>query len=133
MIQRIQTIWLLIIVVLAIIGTVFPLTGFAVGVKGDIHNPYALPLKVAISCIAVIAMIAVFLYKNRKLQIVWCYVGSVISILVTSFVLFVSYFSPDFRPTFCAMLIIPCFALFFSAIHHIKKDEKLVRSADRLR
>ena len=117
MIQRIQTVWLLL---LAIISAIWAFYYTA----DDGISTFVLKAGSGIAGIA--ALIAIFLYKKRKTQLKVCY-----SILVVWIAVSV---------TLCIRGLIPSGLLYFSclltavlAIYNIHKDEKLVRSLDRLR
>jgi glucose-6-phosphate-specific signal transduction histidine kinase len=87
---------------------------------------------------ALLALFNIFLYKKRKLQIRLCY-----ALLLLPVLLYVIYFIFDrqflplsefFQQT-PLTFVFPFIAviLIYLAIRGIKKDEKLVRSLDRLR
>ena len=135
MIQRIQSIYL---------GMVCIMTG------GFLNLPYyqidgklVFPLQnIVLACVvglvAVVAVITIFLYKNRKLQMKMAILGIVFSILTLG----ISYldfwnFDPQtmYGKSFTYGIIFPfaMILLFFLAWRGINKDEKLVKSMDRLR
>lgn len=89
---------------------------------------------------ALLSLISIFLYKNRKRQLNACYITvlSIILYYVTSMVYLNSYVSKipaEFTFSIQVGIILPVVALIFVlvAILRIKKDEKLVRSLDRIR
>src|SRR3954471_1287255 len=82
MIQRVQTIWLLLAAIAGFLTTQVPLyAGMLVGevVKKFYATENLLLFAVAILA-ALLAFIAVFLFKNRKAQMSWVMLGTVISI-----------------------------------------------------
>jgi hypothetical protein len=106
------------------------------------------PLQIIISIlVAVFSLIALLSYKKRKIQLRWCYV--VIGLLVAFSLAIVidlksvcqvirerESFIPDTVGLPITLRIcLPVLAIFLDifAIVGIKKDEKLVRSLDRLR
>lgn len=149
MIQRIQTVFLLLIAGLMLAILFFPLgcivsphDPLMIDVRG-IHGPdgslvsewalYILPV-----CSALLSIVSIFLYKRRKLQINICYLT--IFSMVMFYVFFLMYtwtpgqsYAHDIR--FYVTILFPAIGIIleFFAIRGIKKDEKLIRSLDRLR
>jgi len=125
MIQRIQTVYLFFVFCLMVILVFFPFSS-------------SWTVLIVTGLIAALAMITVFLYKKRKLQLKISYL-----ILFLLILLYALYFIFDrqtlplselFRQvghTFVIPLV-SC-VLAYLAIRGIKKDEKLIRSLDRLR
>jgi len=141
MIQRMQTVYLTVAAAMMAIFLWRPL--FAI----NSTVPYlasACKMGFAFSLIfLVLALITVFLYTNRKLQM-WFAWGMVFANLLVIFFYSVHYYfllkgSPPahpgdyIEPRFGAVL--PVLTLIFTliAIANINKDEKLVRESDRLR
>ena len=130
MIQRIQTVYLFFVFCLTAILAVIPFSsldafsdGFFIGFS---------------SVIALMAIVTIFLYKNRKMQIRLCY-G-----MLVAFVLFYIFYFIFNRQSFPLTelfghlrytFVFPFISiiLVYLAIRGIRKDEKLVRSLDRLR
>lgn len=88
---------------------------------------------------AAVAMISIFQYKNRLRQI---QLGAVNSLLMGGNIGLIYYFStkgepiiPEHQGDFLNGFFIVAAALFFNALANrfIRNDEKLVRSADRIR
>ena len=139
MIQRIQTLWLTLAALAALLTLKF---SFYSGNKTDATavkkwieltattNFIILVLTVGV---AVTSIIVIFLYKQRKLQFRLTILSLVISIL--NLILYYNETKKftEGNPDITALisLIIPVF-LFFAA-RGIYKDEKLIKSADRLR
>lgn len=89
---------------------------------------------------ALVALICIFMFKNRKLQIRLGYLGMVISLAIpAAAILIASQGSAgvfeDHEMSFEAGFFMPVLALvlFGLANFYIGKDEKLVKSMDRLR
>lgn len=143
MIQRIQSFWLLVVVILAALSLKF---GFYVGtwisdgiqhpqIVLNAHNPSILVLAGTI-VIMVLTVVAIFMYKNRKQQMM-----TVIIDLLLSLGLFYLYYREidmNFLPgsgtlalTSIFVFLIPVFMIL--AIRGISRDIKLLKSADRLR
>jgi len=133
MIQRIQTIYLLLIACLMSVVVFVPVAE----TLSEIGEWCLLGVS---TIVAVLSCVTVFLYKNRKKQIRFCRLITGLLFLFylilflsnLSFPLNLSFLQDyGFRYTVCFPLIALLFG--FLAIKGIKKDEKLVRSADRLR
>ena len=78
-----------------------------------------------------LALFAIFQFKNRIRQLMIVYLSRLcIAISFLIFILFKEDENQLYYGSF--LLILPYIILFFSA-YFIKKDEKLVRSADRIR
>ena len=134
MLQRIQTLYLLIVSVLTALLFFFP-SAFGRGVDNfsvDVYFSFpliALSLLLSVSCI--------FLYKNRSLQIKLNYMNIVVFIAMYAVACWQIFNLPHelnemgFNLTGAIPLI--NIILILQAIFRIKKDEKLVRSLDRLR
>ena len=89
--------------------------------------------------ISLFSVISIFLYKNRKYQVT---IGNINYILLVLQILLMYYYgiskryvdySPDFNPVIS--LIFPFISAWanFKALKGIKKDENLVKSYDRIR
>lgn len=88
----------------------------------------------ALALAGILALVSVFLYKNRPLQAKLTAFSVVCTLLGAAFaawLFFQSGASAGVQPG--AFLVLPVAVFAWLAIRHIKKDEKLVRSADRLR
>ena len=122
MIQRKQTLFLLAAIVMTVICLCMQIGSFK-----------AAGLEVA-------ATYTIFLYRNRKLQALFCLFNA---LLVVGW--YVCYFvvshtvgdktwgTVDFRPTWPAVFPAIAFIFYLMARRAINADEKLVRSMDRIR
>jgi len=136
MIQRIQSIYLLLVAVIAGLGLYSPLwtNNKNIEVKG-FDNVYILALFVFV---IVLSVVSLFLFKNRKLQFVLGRINILINILLLSVF---GYYALNFSGEIVVVsekeigLIIPFVSIvfLFMANKAIKKDEDLVKSVDRLR
>ncbi len=145
MIQRIQTVFLLIAAVAFFLLFQFPFAvsdianpGFLVDKDFDIYDNIVLIILTVIG--GLIALIAIFMYKNRPLQIRLSYLIIIIGIILVlvAAVLFYNEAANIMEKvgvTDGIGLFMPVLAFIsgFLAARYIRKDEKLVRSADRLR
>jgi len=138
MIQRIQTLWLLLAAVFDAVTFRFP---FYNGdwLKDSIPTPIDLDADTT-ALIAIITVLtgalafaAIFLFGNRKLQLKLCIVGLLFSIgLVVSYFLEMQNFSSGAIALSCVFHFAIA-ALYIMAIRGIRDDEKLIKSLDRLR
>lgn len=139
MIQRIQSVWLFLAVLFAALTYKFPFyTGNIIG-KDNIQR--YLELTAASNFILLIltaGFIAgttaiIFLYKNRRQQLWLTVVAACLSIinLVIYFYEVKKFLSGNMSLTAILAFALPI--LLILAINGIRKDEKLIRSLDRLR
>ncbi|MGJ0491958.1 DUF4293 domain-containing protein [Methylobacter sp.] len=145
MIQRIQTIFLFLSALC--FGTLLKLP-FAISDKPsaqflsdkiyDITDHVALLIVAGLG--ATLSLISIFLFKNRKLQLKFGYLIIILAILlpIVAFLLFTNE-SKNIDPTVQVHdqlgIFVPVVAILFSALanYYIRKDDKLVKSMDRLR
>jgi hypothetical protein len=139
MLQRMQTLWLLFAAICAFLSIRLSFYGGNVEVPGQpasyqylnaAFNIWILIITVGLICVSVVD---IFLYKKRKLQ-------SRIAILALLFALLNIYLyykqtlkftSGNYSLTSILSFLIPVFL--FLAIRGISRDEKLVKSLNRLR
>jgi hypothetical protein len=153
MIQRIQTIYLLVVVVLAALGCAMPLVDFDNGLQQLTLSAWqmssAMPGALTQSAhfwglfamslvIPVLAFVTIFLYRKRMLQIRLCIFNILLmvgyyAVLGVCVWQTVSKFNADFRPQLAALFPLIEIILTWLAIRGIGKDEAKVRAADRLR
>ncbi|MFN8290794.1 MAG: DUF4293 family protein [Chitinophagaceae bacterium] len=138
MIQRRQTLWLLLATVAALLSFMFPFVtgkGIVKGVEGDkiLKGDSSFLLLIATGASLILSAAIIFLYKDRKLQMRLCLAGLLLSILII--VLYISEMNKMTKSTLALFCILP-FAIaagYFLAWRDIRKDEKLVKSLDKLR
>lgn len=152
MIQRIQSVYLLLVTILLLVsawmpvGTFISEEGWAAGVfrswgvlvaGGDVLPTWGLFGILLLSALA--ALCTIFLFRNRPLQIRLAIFGSLLLIgyyivfLVFLFVLKSRLDDLDFRMGWALCLPLVCLVLDYLAIRAIYRDEALVKAADRLR
>lgn len=138
MIQRIQSIWLLLTAAFSAITFRFP---FYNGdwLKDTIPNPIDLNARTTIwlTIITVLTgalgFVTIFLFDNRKLQLKLAYLGIFLSVvLLVVYFMEMGNFSSGSIALWCLFhfAILGCYIL---AARGIWKDEKLIKSMDRLR
>lgn len=139
MIQRQQTLWLLLAGIAGILTFQYPFyTGTRIennsSVKADLEGGSNLFILLITGIVIVIALIAIFLFKDRKTQLKTSIAGLLLSIILLAlYFTEVGKFEPGghFTLTCIFALLIP--ASFFMACRGIYKDQKLIKSLDKLR
>ncbi|MFN5642138.1 MAG: DUF4293 domain-containing protein [Sphingobacteriales bacterium] len=141
MIQRIQSLWFLLASVAGFLTYQLPLWEGRLmenGVKkfNATDNLLFFALTIAIS---ILALATIFLFKNRQLQKKLSVIGILVSL---GLIALEFYFVNDFKTTLNlsestwkpgALMPILIAIFFFLALQGIRKDEKLIKSLDRLR
>ncbi len=136
MIQRIQSIYLLLVVLLSAVGVfLLPLW-----YKEDGSAVLALDQLTTLAFFgvsAVLALITIFLFKNRKLQFVLGRLNIILNFILLGFFVYWSQALPgemQISEKGIGMLT-PVLSIVFLVLANkaVKKDEALVKSADRLR
>lgn len=140
MIQRQQTLWLLLATAAAIFTFMFP---FATGEKliektamqqssEIIAGGNFFTLILSIASIGISA-VTIFMFKDRKLQMKLCILGLLISVLIL--VLYFMEMNKLLKSTPALWAVLPVVVVisYFMAFRNIRKDEKLVKSLDKLR
>lgn len=143
MIQRIQTVYLSLVVLLTAVLFLVPVYGIAAGdtANATYHTLAHFPkLMLAMAPVVVIAIAGIFSFKNRKRQLRLCRIGIVFSALIVSNnLLFAKWYaayllgSNELVFGYGTWLLPLNIIFFFLAARGVRKDEELVRSADRLR
>jgi peptidoglycan/LPS O-acetylase OafA/YrhL len=147
MLQRIQSLYLLFVLALSV--SLLFLPAYQYGISSgtdpeslDTMKAYLVTDNVLLSllngAVALLALVAIFLFKNRRLQIRL----TGLSMLLVSILVGLLFFLADNLGTtfeqrvnyrYGAYLPIIQLVFLFLAHRNIRKDEELVRSADRLR
>ena len=136
MIQRIQSVWLLIASVVTFLtlklsfysGTYLP-----DNLYHQLNGTQNLPLMIATIGLGVLTLITIFLYKNRPTQLWLC----IVAILLDVVLLFLyhretsSFTRGDYA--FTAVLHFIIITALLLAARGINKDEKLIKDSNRLR
>ena len=136
MIQRIQSIWLLLASVCAFAGYKF---SYYSGTKvndillQELNATSTLLLMITTIAVGVLALITVFLFKNRTLQLRLCVLGILLeAVLIFLYYREVKTFSQG-TYSLTAILHSVIVLAFFLAARAINKDEKMIKDSDRLR
>jgi drug/metabolite transporter (DMT)-like permease len=138
MIQRIQSLWLLLAAACAFAGFKF---SYYSGNKlndtllHELNATSTLLLMITTTTVGVLALVNIFLYKKRPLQLKLCVLG----ILLEAVLIFLYYretkaFVPE-QGTYSLTSILHSIIVlaFVLAARSINKDSKLVKDSDRLR
>lgn len=154
MIQRIQSLFLLAVTILVSTLVFLPIANIAVEqnvwqlsafkFSDELGNSLGfVPIGFIAILVGLLALATIFLFKNRSLQIKLSKLNLLlISLLLVACVFFTEIIIDKDSPVFKDAIInyqfavaLPVLALIcnYLAVHFIKKDDKLVRSADRLR
>lgn len=136
MLQRIQSIWLLLAAACAFLSFQFP---FYSGTNKELIPSYILkgtetiPLILVTAAIGITSLICIFLYKNRKLQLRL----TVLCIAMEALLIFLYYSQvKTFTGGTYALtaLLQGCIVFFlFLAARGINHDEKIIKESNRLR
>ena len=136
MIQRIQSVWLLIASVVSFLtlklsfysGTYLP-----DNLYHQLNGTQNLPLMIATIGLGVLTLITIFLFKNRPTQL-WLCIAAVLLDVVLLFLYYretSSFTRGDYA--FTAVLHIVIITALLLAARGINKDEKLIKDSNRLR
>lgn len=136
MIQRIQSVWLLVATVLAFLtlkvsfysGTFLPDNQYH-----QLNGTDNILLMITTIALGVVTLIAIFLYKTRVIQLRLCIIGILLDLLLLLlYFRAIQHFTQgEYAITAAAHLVI-LLSLFFAA-RGISKDDKLIKDSDRLR
>ena len=140
MIQRQQTLWLLLATAASVLTFFFP---FATGEEAVLNTDMVKTTEIiagsnfftliltAVS--AGLAFVIIFMFKDRKLQMRLTLLGILIAGITLA--LYILNMSKLTKATPALWAVLPAIVVisFFMAFRNIRKDEKLVRSLDKLR
>lgn len=151
MIQRIQTVYLLLALVLTVVCLCMPVGVFHTPEMGgdvEMYNLWTLspdngieyrvwPLFVALIISCTNCVLAIFSFKNRKLQLTICKLNQLLVVIWVALLLFFvktgDAANMAFTPSYYVFLLIVVLFLYQCAVRGIKKDDKLIKDMDRLR
>lgn len=156
MIQRKQTLFLILAVIACVLGLFLPIgsiqpkgmgtdslvynLGVVSGDGGISVSSTCIPLFLLLSVTAVLSLATIFLYKNRKLQMSLCSVALLFNglwyvdyVLMFFGIIPVPEIDGAMRLQFASCLPFVSLVLIAMAKKGVSDDEKLVRAADRIR
>ena len=146
--QRIQSVYLLIAVILMVVFAFFPALTFQLGDREFVYgaleagkvgvthiDPLMLMLVILIS---LLAFIDIFLYKNLQRQMTVCFVDIIIGLAMLAAIGIQAYVIGNREGVIVNWqyyLAMPVLAIIFLMLAHhaMSKDKKTLRDADRLR
>ena len=151
MLQRIQTIYLILALVLTVVCLAMPVGIFdnsttmegtttllnlwkntPVGVDYSVWPLFAVLLPTCPICV-----FAIFAYKSRKMQMKLCLFNVLLILVWIGLLVFFAYVQPGnesaFHPSAYAFFPVVALVLYLLARKGIKHDEKLIRDMDRIR
>ncbi|MEP6513834.1 MAG: DUF4293 domain-containing protein [Parafilimonas sp.] len=135
MIQRIQTLWLLFAAACSFLTLKFPfyIIGNMQDASPDFNATTKIPLLMLSSILAALCLIIIFIFKQRKLQMRLCLLALAISILdLYLYFTYIKEYTTGGLSLFSIFaFLIPLFLLL--AIRGIYKDQKLLKSSEKLR
>jgi uncharacterized membrane protein len=138
MIQRIQSIWLLLAAVFAFLTFKLPFYQGAIlqatnNVKPEVDAQSTIWLTIVAALTGALAFINIFFFNNRKLQLRICVFGIILSaVLVALCFVEMTKFTNGSLALSC-VIYFAIIAFYILALNGIRKDEKLIKSMDRLR
>jgi len=144
MIQRIQSLYLLLVVVVSAILTQFlslwkwkETVSYYINDAFSQSNKLVLSITIAFYAVAIMAVVSLFLFKNRKLQFVFNRLNILINLFLVGAIVFLlltlsgeNQISEKGIGSFLPIINIVLLVLANKAT---KKDEELVKSVDRIR
>ena len=156
MIQRVQTLYMSIVVIACMSLFFFPITKyfndvqgtyvfFITGMKYMIEPPITVnfwltfPLLILVVSSLILAMAAIILYKKRGLQLWFVNISFLLHVvlIILIFLFYINKFESLYnaKPSYQFGIFIPLISLvcIIMASRAIRKDEALVKSSDRLR
>jgi hypothetical protein len=138
MIQRLQSLWLFFAAALDAVTFRFPFysgdwTRDTLYLVVDLNARTTIWLTILSVLTALLAIVTIFLFRNRKLQLKLTYLGIFLTaVLLTLYIIEVMHFSTG-TVALWAIFYFAILGCFILAARGILKDEKLIRSMDRLR
>jgi len=133
MIQRRQSLWLLLSTICAFLSYILPFSsGTEKGVTVILDGGSNFFLLIITGICLIISFITIFMFKDRKLQMKLCITG-----LIFSIILLIIYFNE--RNKISGIISLSSVFVFVMPISYIlavigiRRDEKLIKSLDKLR
>jgi peptidoglycan/LPS O-acetylase OafA/YrhL len=146
-IQRIQSVWLFLAAIIASLLFLFPLISYTN--PGTVAQPIATPVVEGIrsyypllalaGLLTLLPLVTIFLYGNRRRQkgMIWLSIVVAIAFLAVMFMRVAGLRNNGHPETGYALMgpLFPLVSIVFLLLAHagIRKDEKLIKSLDRLR
>ena len=137
MLQRQQTLWLFLSTICALLSYWLPFFSGTKVVNNIVEKAFlngssTFLLMVLTGLSIALSLLTIFLFKDRKLQFRLCVGGIVLSVIII-----ILYFSEMKKLSgsisLSCLIVFMIFVGYLMAAYRIRKDEKLVKSLDRLR
>lgn len=134
MIQRIQSVWLLLSGIVSIALLFIPVASIQGSEELQKLTVMDQPVLLALNLlIFLFSFGAIFLYGNRKLQMRICFLCGMFAVLLATLMFFMFTQKMGGQPEIAMAMPVAIVLFCFLAISGIKKDIKLIKSLDRLR
>jgi Domain of unknown function (DUF4293) len=140
MIQRQQTLWLLLATAAAVLSFMFPFaTGEELVAKTNMKQLVQVDagsnfFTLILSIVSIgISGVTIFFFKDRKLQMKLCVLGLLVAVVTLVLYILNAKKLISVTPALWAVLPVAVIAGYIMAWRNIRKDEKLVKSLDKLR
>lgn len=136
MLQRVQSIWLLLAAVFAFLTFRMP---FFSGGNTMLPGPIFLTaqstiwLTIIAALTGALAFITIFLFSNRKLQLRLCFFGIILTCLFIALCFMETTKFNNGTMALSCIIYFAILAFYILAINGIRKDERLIKSMDRFR
>ncbi|MCC7402216.1 MAG: DUF4293 domain-containing protein [Chitinophagaceae bacterium] len=137
MIQRKQSLWLLLSTVCAFLSYILPFfSGTKQGANGIekalVDATSTIPVMILTGLSLLLSLVTIFLFKDRKLQFRLCIGGVLLSILIIA-LYFLEIRKLSGSISLSAIFVFAVLIGYIMAAAGVHKDEKLVKTLDRLR
>ena len=136
MIQRIQTLWLVLAITAGILSIKFPFySGHVLDYNAliELRGSWNIPILIITVISVVISLVAIFLFKNRRKQTTYIIINIILSliIIVLYFLQTRNFIQGSFSLTSLFAFSVPIFLVL--ALAGVRRDARIIRSLDRLR
>jgi surface polysaccharide O-acyltransferase-like enzyme len=138
MIQRQQSLWLLLSAISAFLTYKFPFYTGTIRINNmvtadDLDGGSKFFLLIFTGASLILSLVTIFLFKDRKLQLKLSLAGAVLSILILIIYFIEMKKFETGSISLSAVFVFAMIAGYIMAARGIRKDEKLVKSLDKLR
>lgn len=132
-IQRIQTLWLILAVIIAAISFAFPWIKIEESFIGLYDN---IPMLILGLLASILPLVSIFLFRNLKRQKTTTQLSGLFALVTFSYTVALSFLGPDKDAKMLilgpSLMVLSCI-FDYLALKGINRDAKLLRDSDRLR
>lgn len=132
-IQRIQTLWLILAVIIAAISFAFPWIKIEESFIGLCDN---IPMLILGLLASILPLVSIFLFRNLKRQKTTTQLSGLFALVTFSYTVTLSFLGPDKDAKMLilgpSLMVLSCI-FDYLALKGINRDAKLLRDSDRLR